>query len=144
MPRPPDWRSGTGPTPTPPSGRWWSERRPGVLLRGWADDGYRPALGVSAARDDPAATPRGADTRRDYRIDPAHRRRGYARSALEILLATARADSRVSVVRATVSPDNTASRALIDQYGFREVGEQWDDEDGLEVILERDASHQGG
>jgi len=75
-----------------------------------------------------------------YRIDPAHRRRGYARAALELLLALAAADSRVAVVRATVSPDNLASLALIDQYGFREVGEQWDEEDGLETIFEVAAS----
>lgn len=74
-----------------------------------------------------------------YRIDTAKRRRGYARSALKILLATARNDSRVRVIRATVSPDNTPSRALIDQYGFREVGEQWDEEDGLEIILEMES-----
>ncbi|SKB10304.1 GNAT family N-acetyltransferase [Aeromicrobium choanae] len=71
-----------------------------------------------------------------YRIDPDRRRRGYARSALQVLLAIARADPRVDVVRATVSPDNLASRALLDQYGFREVGEQWDDVDGLETIFE--------
>ena len=71
-----------------------------------------------------------------YRIDPAHRRRGYARSALEILLAVAKDDPGVTVVRATVSPDNMPSRALIGQYGFCEVGEQWDNEDGLEIILE--------
>lgn len=39
-----------------------------------------------------------------------------------------------------MSPDNLASLALIDQYGFREVGEQWDDEDGLETIFEVAAS----
>ncbi|MET1132402.1 MAG: GNAT family N-acetyltransferase [Aeromicrobium sp.] len=75
-----------------------------------------------------------------YRIDPARRRRGYARSALEVLLGIANADPRVDVVRATVSPDNLPSRALLDQYGLHEVGEQWDDEDGLETILEVAAS----
>jgi hypothetical protein len=28
---------------------------------------------------------------------------------------------------------------LASQYGFTEVGEQWDDEDGLEIICERAA-----
>jgi hypothetical protein len=28
---------------------------------------------------------------------------------------------------------------LASQYGFTEVGEQWDDEDGLEIIYEVDA-----
>jgi hypothetical protein len=35
-----------------------------------------------------------------------------------------------------VGPDNLASLALVGQYGFVKVGEQWDDEDGLEIILE--------
>jgi ribosomal-protein-alanine N-acetyltransferase len=71
-----------------------------------------------------------------YAIDPLFRRQGHARAALKILLEVAAGDSRVNVVRASVRPDNLASRALIDQYGFHVVGEQWDDEDGLEVILE--------
>lgn len=71
-----------------------------------------------------------------YRVDPAHRRRGYARAALEILLETAKSDPRVKVVRATISPDNAPSLALIKQYEFAAVGEQWDDKDGLEIIFE--------
>jgi RimJ/RimL family protein N-acetyltransferase len=73
-----------------------------------------------------------------YSIDPLRRRLGYARAALVILLETARRTAGVGIVRASVRPDNLPSRRLIDQYGFREVGEQWDDEDGLETILEVD------
>ncbi|QSE41424.1 GNAT family N-acetyltransferase [Rhodococcus erythropolis] len=75
-----------------------------------------------------------------YRIDPAFRRLGYARTALEILLDVASRQSEVHIVRATISPDNIASRNLISQYGFNEVGEQWDEEDGLETIFEISAS----
>jgi hypothetical protein len=39
-------------------------------------------------------------------------------------------------VRVTIAPENTASRDLAVQYGFTAVGEQWDDEDGLEIIYE--------
>lgn len=77
-----------------------------------------------------------------YAIDPSHRRRGHARAALEAMLARARADAAVTVLRASVSPDNRASRALIDQYAFVEVGEQWDDEDGPEIILEIDVRQE--
>ena len=42
-------------------------------------------------------------------------------------------------VRVTISPDNAPSIALAQQYGFTKVGEQWDDEDGLEIIYERAA-----
>jgi hypothetical protein len=40
----------------------------------------------------------------------------------------------------TISPDNVASAGLVAQYGFTEVGEQWDDEDGLEIVYERVAA----
>src|SRR4029079_1272530 len=74
-----------------------------------------------------------------YSVDPAYRRRGYARAALEALLARARQDPGVRVVRASVRPDNTPSSYLILQYGFVQVGDQWDDEDGLELVYEVDA-----
>jgi ribosomal protein S18 acetylase RimI-like enzyme len=75
-----------------------------------------------------------------YRIDPAHRRRGYARAALEALLARAAREPAVHCVRVSIRPDNLPSSGLALQYGFRRVGEQWDDEDGLEVIYETPAS----
>jgi RimJ/RimL family protein N-acetyltransferase len=74
-----------------------------------------------------------------YAVVPAYRRRGYARAALEALLQRAAREPRVRTVRVTISPDNVASYQLASQYGFVEVGEQWDDEDGLEIIYERDA-----
>lgn len=74
-----------------------------------------------------------------YAVDPAHRRHGYARAALDALLRRAAREPRVRTVRATISPDNLASYRLVSQYGFAEVGEQWDDEDGLEIIYEAPA-----
>ena len=71
-----------------------------------------------------------------YAVDPAYRRQGYARAALEALLARAAADPGIRTVRASVRPDNVASIRLILQYLFVQVGEQWDDEDGLELIYE--------
>lgn len=71
-----------------------------------------------------------------YTVDPAFRRRGYARAMLAELLRWARADDRVRVVRASISPENAASLATIAGFGFEKVGEQWDEEDGLETIFE--------
>jgi RimJ/RimL family protein N-acetyltransferase len=71
-----------------------------------------------------------------YAVDPAHRRRGYARAALEALLQRATEEPQVRTVRVTISPDNLASYELASQYGFIEVGQQWDDEDGLEIVYE--------
>jgi RimJ/RimL family protein N-acetyltransferase len=42
----------------------------------------------------------------------------------------------VRVLRASVSPDNTASLAIVHAAGLVKVGEEWDDEDGLELVLE--------
>jgi [ribosomal protein S5]-alanine N-acetyltransferase len=39
-------------------------------------------------------------------------------------------------VLASVAPDNAASLALVAQAGFVRIGEQWDDEDGLEWVFE--------
>jgi RimJ/RimL family protein N-acetyltransferase len=74
-----------------------------------------------------------------YSVDPAHRRRGYARAILRSLLARADADPRVTAVRASIRPDNAGSRATIAGQGFKKVGEQWDPEDGLEDVYLRDA-----
>lgn len=71
-----------------------------------------------------------------YLTVPEFRRRGYARAAVGELLEDATTHG-ARVVRATVSPENAASLALIGQYGFQHVGEQWDEEDGRELIFER-------
>jgi RimJ/RimL family protein N-acetyltransferase len=74
-----------------------------------------------------------------YHIDPAHRRRGYARAALETLLARAAREPDVHRVRVSIQPDNLPSSSLALQYGFRHIGEQWDDEDGRELVYEMPA-----
>lgn len=73
-----------------------------------------------------------------YAIVPAFRRRGYARAAVSQLLEYA-ADHGARIVRASVSPDNVGSLALIHSYDFGHVGEQWDEEDGRELVFERSA-----
>ncbi len=77
-----------------------------------------------------------------YAVEPTFRRQGYARAALEVLLARAADEPSVRTVRASIRPDNAASRGLVVQYGFVEVGAQWDDEDGLETIFELDAGRR--
>jgi ribosomal-protein-alanine N-acetyltransferase len=71
-----------------------------------------------------------------YGVDPAYRRRGYARAALLLMIEQARAEPAAHVFRLTVSPSNSASLGLVAQLPFVEVGEQWDDEDGVETIFE--------
>jgi RimJ/RimL family protein N-acetyltransferase len=71
-----------------------------------------------------------------YSVAPGYRRQGYARAMLTELMHRAVAEARVRTVRVTISPDNAASLATISGFGFVEAGEQWDDEDGLELIFE--------
>ncbi|MFG2088718.1 MULTISPECIES: GNAT family N-acetyltransferase [unclassified Spirillospora] len=74
-----------------------------------------------------------------YAVDPAHRRRGYARAMLTALLDRAASEPSVKTVRASISPDNAASLATIAGHGFTHVGEQWDEEDGRELLFDRPA-----
>ncbi len=79
-----------------------------------------------------------------YSIDTAERRRGYARAALRWMLARAAAEPDVRVVRASVSPANAVSRQLVLTHGFVEVGDPWDEEDGLEIVYEVRAAGPAG
>ncbi|HLY64817.1 MAG TPA: N-acetyltransferase, partial [Chloroflexota bacterium] len=56
------------------------------------------------------------------------------------LLRRAADEPQAKTVRVSISPDNAASYALASQYGFVKTGEQWDEEDGLEIIYEVAAS----
>ncbi|WP_189171199.1 GNAT family N-acetyltransferase [Pilimelia anulata] len=71
-----------------------------------------------------------------YTVDPAYRRRGYALAALAALLARAAREPGVRTARVSIRPDNVASYRLAARFGFTAVGEQWDEEDGLEIIYE--------
>jgi RimJ/RimL family protein N-acetyltransferase len=72
-----------------------------------------------------------------YGVDPAFRRRGWARALLATALDWAASEPAVAVVRASISPSNHASLATLRPFGFERVGEQWDEEDGLELLFER-------
>jgi [ribosomal protein S5]-alanine N-acetyltransferase len=71
-----------------------------------------------------------------YAIEPQYRRRGHAHAALALMLERASQDSTIRRVVASVRPDNEASLGLIAQFDFVRVGEQWDDEDGLEWVFD--------
>jgi RimJ/RimL family protein N-acetyltransferase len=101
---------------------------------------WAPAIGVAVRRAGFHGPPDEAGTVEvGYAIDPAYRRQGYAWAALAALLDRAAREPAVRTVRASVRPDSLASRALVESFGFVPVGQQWDDEDGLETIYERPA-----
>lgn len=73
-----------------------------------------------------------------YTVVPHLRGRGHAGAAVQALLAQAAASGEVRVVRASVAPGNAASLAVLRRAGFHHVGEQEDEEDGLELVFERE------
>jgi RimJ/RimL family protein N-acetyltransferase len=103
----------------------------------WADD-LGAAVGQAGFH---AAPDRSGTVEVGYAVDPAYRRRGYARAALGALLGEAAADPGVRRVLASVAPDNAASLALIEQFGFARIGEQVDEIDGLEWVHAREVDH---
>ncbi len=106
------------------------------ITRAIVDAGRHVVVGFSGYHGPPDAA---GMVEVGYAVDPTYRRQGYARAALVALLDHAEREPSVRTVRATIRPDNRASRLLVVQYGFVEVGEQWDDEDGLETVFEVDA-----
>jgi arsenate reductase len=74
-----------------------------------------------------------------YTIVPSRRRQGYAFETAEGMWRWA-AEHGARVLRASISPANEASLALIRKAGFAEVGSQLDEIDGLELIFEKPAA----
>ncbi len=72
-----------------------------------------------------------------YDIVASERGNGYAREGIRALLDWAWATGRVRTCVASVSPHNAPSLGLIRSFGFRQVGEQIDEIDGLELVFER-------
>lgn len=72
-----------------------------------------------------------------YTVVPEHRGNGYAHAMLAALVDEARRRPGVRLVRATISPDNASSLAVIRRGRFVHVGEQWDDVDGIELVFEK-------
>ena len=61
---------------------------------------------------------------------------GYGQELLIGMWQSIASNSQVKVLRYTVSPENSVSLHIINKLGFVKVGEQIDDEDGLEFIFE--------
>jgi RimJ/RimL family protein N-acetyltransferase len=72
-----------------------------------------------------------------YSIQPAHQRQGVATEAVRALFDWA-VEQGVDRFRASVSPGNVGSLAIIARLGFQQVGVQIDDIDGKELVFERD------
>ena len=71
-----------------------------------------------------------------YTLLPEARGHGYAIEAVRAAFDWANRVHGIHLFRASVSPGNERSLNLIGKIGFRRVGDQWDDEDGLELVFE--------
>ena len=71
-----------------------------------------------------------------FGIVPERQRNGYGLELLHGMWKEISQDEDVKILRYTVSPENAASMHIIKKLGFDLVGEQIDEEDGLELIYE--------
>lgn len=71
-----------------------------------------------------------------YRVEPEHRRQGYARESIQALFDWASAEHGIRRFVASISPTNEPSLQLAKGFGFRETGSHMDEIDGLELELE--------
>jgi RimJ/RimL family protein N-acetyltransferase len=71
-----------------------------------------------------------------YTLLPEARGQGYAIEAVRAAFDWATSVHGIHRFRASVAPDNARSLNLITKLGFRQIGEQWDEVDGLELVFE--------
>lgn len=71
-----------------------------------------------------------------YTIFPEHRRKGFAEEAVRALFAWALENDAVKGFRASVGPWNDPSLKMVAKLGFHQVGVQWDERDGQELVFE--------
>jgi len=69
-----------------------------------------------------------------YTVFDRFRGSGYATEAVRALVAWAR-ERQVGTIVASVAPGNEPSLAIVRKLGFVQTGEQWDEEDGLELVF---------
>jgi RimJ/RimL family protein N-acetyltransferase len=73
-----------------------------------------------------------------YTIFEPHRGQGYATEAAQALMDWAETEKGIHRFIASVAPTNAPSLAIVKKLGFVQTGEQWDEEDGLELVFELD------
>lgn len=98
-------------------------------------DGTRRAIGSAGFHSPPDADGR---VEVGYRVEPAYRRQGVATEVVHALIDWAAREHGVQKFRASVSPSNVPSLAIIRRLGFRQTGVQVDDVDGEEFVFELD------
>jgi RimJ/RimL family protein N-acetyltransferase len=98
-------------------------------------DGSRRVIGTAGFHSPPDEDGR---VEIGYRVEPAYRRQGVASEVVRALFDWAAREHGVQRFRASVSPLNMPSLAIVRRFGFRQVGVQIDDIDGKELVFELD------
>lgn len=70
-----------------------------------------------------------------YTIFEPYRGNGYAQEACSSMIDWARGFGGVTQFVLSISPDNAPSLAIARKLGFRRIGEQMDEVDGLEIVF---------
>ncbi len=104
---------------------------PYLLHAALVDGAYVGRIGCHAAPDATGTVEIG------YAVTSPWRRQGIGGQVVEMFLRWLE-DQGVARALASVAPDNEPSMRLLTKRGFVRVGEHWDDEDGLELVLGRD------
>ena len=94
--------------------------------------GFHGPPGVNGKKD-PAAVEIG------YSVFEPFRGRGLATEAAQALIGWARDEQGVHRFILSIAPTNDPSLAIAAKLGFTQTGEQWDEEDGLELVFELEA-----
>jgi RimJ/RimL family protein N-acetyltransferase len=94
--------------------------------------GFHGPPGVNGKKD-PAAVEVG------YKVFEPFRGRGLAAEAAQALMDWAREEHGVRRFILSIAPTNDPSLAIAAKLGFAQTGEQWDEEDGLELVFELEA-----
>jgi RimJ/RimL family protein N-acetyltransferase len=98
-------------------------------------DGARRIIGSAGFHAPPDADGR---VEIGYRVEPGYRRQGIATEVVGALFDWAAREHGVRRFRASVSPNNVPSLAIIRGFGFHQTGVQIDDIDGQELVFELD------
>ena len=114
---------------TDPTGRQWLGRAM-VLADAKGDRRILGSLGFHGPPDAEGRAEVG------YRVEPEYRRQGYAREAIHALFDWAHEKHGVTRFLASIDPNNEPSLRLARSFGYRKIGEQMDEIDGLEYVFE--------
>lgn len=98
-----------------------------------AHEAFLARIGCHAAPDSDGSVEIG------YYVAATHRGRGQAGELLDWFIGWLEQQG-VSEIVATVRPDNVVSLHLLRARDFEEAGKQWDEQDGLELVMKRPAT----